>query len=227
MTTDTRTTNQNYALPYPSNLLAADVVRLREALQAIDTDMADRPNTAAINVLIDTAVNQLLGGAPAALDTLNELATALGNDADLATTIANDLALKLDKSGGTLSGQITLPNNPTAGTLQASTALYTEQTVAEAETNWQIKSAAYTAVSGDRLFLDSSAGAFSVTLPASPNLGDYVQFADAAGMLGTNSVTVLRNGENIQTAADDLELDVDNVGFKLVYTDSTNGWRLA
>ena len=40
MTTDTRTTNKNYPLPYPSNLLAADVVRLRDALTAIDTDMA-------------------------------------------------------------------------------------------------------------------------------------------------------------------------------------------
>ena len=54
-----------------------------------------------------------------------------------------------------------------------------------------------------------------------------MQFADGAGQLSTNSVTVDRNGSNIQSTGDDLEVDVDNHGFKLVFTDSTNGWRLA
>lgn len=227
MTTDTRTTNRNYPKPFPSNLLAADVIRLRDALDAIDTDMAARPETATINGLIDTAVNQLLDGAPAALDTLNELAASLGDDANLAASIATDLATKLDKTGGVLSGQITLPNNPSAGTLQASTALYTEQTVEGHEKNWQLVSNTYAASSGDRLMLDSSNGAFTVTLPSSPSQGDYVQFADGSGQLSTNSVTVVRNGSNIQSTGDDLEIDVDNHGFKLVFTDSTNGWRLA
>lgn len=223
MTTDTRTTNQNYPKPYPSNLLAADVVRLREALDAIDTDIAARPDTATINSLIDTAVSQLLDGAPAALDTLNELAASLGDDANIAATIANDLAAKLDKTGGVLTGQITLPNNPSAGTLQAATALYVDAS----EKNWQLITTTHTAESGERLMIDSSAGAFSITLPASPTQGDYVQFSDGAGQLSTNSVTIDRNGSNIQSTGDDLELDVDNYGFKLVFTDSTNGWRLA
>jgi len=223
MTTDTRTTQFNYPKPYPSNLLAADVIRLRDALDAIDSDMAARPDAATINTLIDSAVSQLLDGAPAALDTLNELAASLGDDANIAATIANDLAAKLDKSGGTLTGQITLPNNPTSGTLQAATALFVENS----HKNWQLVSNTHAAFSGDRLMLDSSGGAFTVTLPSSPSQGDYVQFADGAGQLSTNSVTIVRNGSNIQSTADDLELDVDNYGFTLVFTDSTNGWRLA
>jgi len=42
MSTNTNTTNRSYPLPYPSNLLAVDVLRLRDALIAIDADMAAR-----------------------------------------------------------------------------------------------------------------------------------------------------------------------------------------
>lgn len=92
MATDSRTTNRNYALPYPSNLLAEDVVRLREALNAIDVDMANRPEAAAVTAEINAAVQALIGGAPGALDTLNELAAALNDDANFAGTVTNELA---------------------------------------------------------------------------------------------------------------------------------------
>jgi hypothetical protein len=228
MTTDTRTTNRNYPKPYPSNLLAADVVRLREALDAIDTDIAARPDAATINGLIDTAVSQILDGAPAALDTLNELAASLGDDANMAATIANDLAAKLDKTGGALTGQITLPNNPTAGTLQAATALYVEQTVSDAQQSWVVSTANVAAANGDGLLLDVSGGAFTVTLPAAPSVGDYVAFAHAAGDLSTNKVTVDRNSENILGQASNLEIDSDNLAnFQLVYAGATAGWRIS
>ena len=42
MSTNTNTTNRSYPLPSPSNLLAVDVLRLRDALIAIDADMAAR-----------------------------------------------------------------------------------------------------------------------------------------------------------------------------------------
>lgn len=92
MATDSRTTNRNYALPFPSNLLAEDVVRLREALNAIDVDMANRPEAAAVTSEINAAVQALIGGAPGALDTLNELAAALNDDANFAGTVTNELA---------------------------------------------------------------------------------------------------------------------------------------
>jgi hypothetical protein len=44
----------------------------------------------------DAAVAALVAGAPGALDTLNELSAALNNDADFASTITNQLSLKLD-----------------------------------------------------------------------------------------------------------------------------------
>jgi hypothetical protein len=51
----------------------------------------------ATTAFVGTAVADLVASAPAALNTLNELATALGNDASFSTTITNALALKATK----------------------------------------------------------------------------------------------------------------------------------
>lgn len=50
---------------------------------------------------VRTVVAQLVASSPAALDTLNELATALGNDPNFATTITNALAGKADSAATT------------------------------------------------------------------------------------------------------------------------------
>jgi hypothetical protein len=57
---------------------------------------------------VTTQINNLVNGAPGALDTLNELATALGNDASFSTTITNSIATKLPLAGGTMTGNLTL-----------------------------------------------------------------------------------------------------------------------
>ncbi|MBI4856172.1 MAG: hypothetical protein HY818_05475 [Acetobacterium woodii] len=49
---------------------------------------------------ISAAINLLINGSPGALDTLNELATAMGNDPNFASTITNALAGKVDKVTG-------------------------------------------------------------------------------------------------------------------------------
>lgn len=101
MTTDTRTVNRDYKLPYPSNTLGTDVARLREALESIDLDvdtlfdgLATKLTQAQTEALITTAIDGLKAGAPGALDTLSELAAALDNDADFAATVTNLLAEK-------------------------------------------------------------------------------------------------------------------------------------
>lgn len=129
MATDSRTTNRNYPLPFPSNLLAEDVVRLRDALNAIDVDMAARPTAAATQALVDAAAAALVNGSPAALDTLKELAQALGNDANFATTVTNALAARLQLAGGTMTGPITLAGDP-GQALHAATKQYVDARVA-------------------------------------------------------------------------------------------------
>jgi hypothetical protein len=55
---------------------------------------------------VTTQINNLINGAPGALDTLDELAAALGDDASFASTLTNSLAGKLSLSGGTMTGNI-------------------------------------------------------------------------------------------------------------------------
>lgn len=61
------------------------------------------------NALINSAVAALVASSPAALDTLNELATALGNDPNFATTITSALALKAPLASPALTGNPTAP----------------------------------------------------------------------------------------------------------------------
>ena len=71
------------------------------------------PNHAATKNYVDTQltteVNNLVNAAPGTLDTLNELAAALGDDANFSTTVTNSLATKQDKFAvdGQLSATIT------------------------------------------------------------------------------------------------------------------------
>jgi hypothetical protein len=68
---------------------------------AVDT------STIATQSYVTTAINNLLDGAPAALDTLNELAAAINDDASYASTITTALGLKLDSSSYTASDVLT------------------------------------------------------------------------------------------------------------------------
>jgi phage-related tail fiber protein len=85
---------------------------------AVGSNSTQLANTA----FVSTAVANLVGGAPATLDTLKELATALGNDPNFATTITNALAGKANKAtslegygiaGGTLTAGVTISNGST------------------------------------------------------------------------------------------------------------------
>lgn len=94
---------------------------------------------------------------------------------------------------------------------------------------WIIQTISATLAGSERLFLDSSGGAFTLTLPASPTRGTTVQFIDINFPLSsilTNPVTVSRNGELIMGLTDDLVLDTENASISLVYSDAARGWRL-
>ena len=69
----------------------------------------------ATTAYVQTELTDLIGGAPGALDTLNELAAALANDASYSTTITTALATKLPLAGGTMTGAIAMGTNKITG----------------------------------------------------------------------------------------------------------------
>ena len=94
-------------------------------------------------------------------------------------------------------------------------------------TDWQaVKTTGFTAVAGEGYFINTTGGAFTMTLPASPTIGDEVAFIDYAGTFDTNNLTVGRNSENIQGSAADLTVSTERAANTLVYTDGTQGWLL-
>jgi len=84
----------------------------------------------------------------------------------------------------------------------------------------------FTASNNDRIFVNTSGGAVTINLPATPNVGDQVKFVDLAGTFNGNNLTVGRNGEEIMNNAGDMVVDENNSAFTLIYSGATYGWVL-
>lgn len=76
---------------------------------------------AATKGYVDTSVSNLVDSAPGTLDTLNELAAALGDDPNFSTTLTNSIATKLPLAGGTMTGDIVLGANKATSTATPAT----------------------------------------------------------------------------------------------------------
>ena len=74
----------------------------------IDADLLDGQHGSYYTGYTDTAVANIVDSSPATLNTLNELAAALGDDANFSTTVTNSIATKLPLAGGTLTGLLTV-----------------------------------------------------------------------------------------------------------------------
>ena len=81
-----------------------------------------------------------------------------------------------------------------------------------------------TAIAGDQILANTTGGSFTVTLPASPAVGDEVVIIDARAQFATNSLTVDRNGSPINSGTDNLVLSTSGQAITLVYVDATRGW---
>ena len=92
--------------------------------------------------------------------------------------------------------------------------------------DWQstIKTGDFTAVSGEGYFINTTSGAITATLPASPSAGNIVAFKDYAATFATNNLTIGRNSSNIQGNANDAVLSTNRASVVLVYVDATKGW---
>ena len=148
-----------------------------------------------------------------------------------------------------ISGHATMSN---AGALTLATAVITGQSELSAETpattdmfliydasatafkkisaltmglTWTEVAGNVTLVEGGQYIVDCSS-ARTVTLPASPAIGDHVRIIDGTGQAGTNNITVGRASQPIQGAAADLTIGTNRAAIGLVYYNGTHGWLL-
>jgi hypothetical protein len=85
------------------------------AAAATDATTKSAAALASANTYTDGAVSALVDSAPALLDTLNELAAAIGDDANFATTLSTSVGTKLSKAGDTMTGALAMSNNNITG----------------------------------------------------------------------------------------------------------------
>ena len=89
------------------------------------------------------------------------------------------------------------------------------------------KTSPFTAVSQKGYFVNTTAGAVTVTLPSSPSAGDVIAIADYANTFGNNNVTICRNASKIDGQCSNATLDQSSVAQTLVYVDATKGWKIS
>ena len=81
-------------------------------------------------------------------------------------------------------------------------------------------------VPGDKIFADTTGGAFTITLPSTAAVGDEVRFLDLANNFDTHNLTVGRNSHKIDGQTSDLTVATEGAAFALVYSGATYGWKL-
>ena len=82
----------------------------------------------------------------------------------------------------------------------------------------------YTTVAGAQIFANTTANPITITLPASPAVGDEVTVIDTRGTFASNNLTIDRNSQPINSGTSNLVLSNNGQALTLVYVDSTRGW---
>ena len=132
---------------------------------------SDNSTKIATTAYVTTAVSNLVDGAPSTLNTLNEIAAALNDDAALNTTLTNSIATKLPLAGGTMTGSIISNSNiKTTGRIE----------IASAQ---------------PRILLDRADGSYSWNIYNGDGTGNFpTSTFNIANNAGTAVITALDNG---------------------------------
>jgi hypothetical protein len=178
------------------------------------TDLINKPTIPSITGLasqtyVNTQINNLINNAPGTLDTLKEIADQLALDQSAVgalTTVVNSKANTSSLATVATTGSYTdLINKPAGGT------------------TYLRKIANYTAADRDGIIADTTAGVFTVFLPATPTVGMQVSIVDG-GNWGVNPLTIGRNGSTIEGLSENLVLDIAGVSVQLIYDGTT--WEI-
>ena len=134
---------------------------------------------------------------------------------------------------GDTSGTITLTVPTAAGTNTITLPALTGTAITTASTsgipntvNWTTvqTSSVNPAVAGVGYPMNTTSGALTVTLPASPTAGNMISIVDYAGTAASNNITINPNGNRIQGSTLDRVISTAREAINLVYVDTTQGW---
>ena len=215
------------SVTFTYNLTSGDVVEVQ--VYALLTNDAyylksEVYTKAETNTQISTGIAGLVDTAPTTLDTLNELAAALGDDPNFATTVTNSIADKLSLSGGTLTGEVT--NTNTFKALSTSSGDYVRMYGGTGTGKWDI----YGNGANLRFSDNESAGAVVIdtnvgigtTIPESSlhigNASNNFEFATVNGSASYYSGIKLARGNGDWSA-------LGHNNYMMLVTD--NGWEVA
>jgi hypothetical protein len=134
----------------------------------------------------------------------------------LTTLTANNVIL----GNGTSAPTFVAPST-TGNVLTSNGTTWTSAVLPAGGLTYVVKTANYTTQDKEGVLADTSGGAFTVNLPATPATGAQVVVADAGANWGTNNLTVGRNGSTIGGLAENLICDITGASVQFVYDGST------
>jgi preprotein translocase subunit Sec61beta len=226
VTDSSTTTFSNKSIDLDSNTLSGTLAEFNTALQSdsfvsltgSETLTNKTLTTPTLTTPIANAGIQLKNGATSAgfLEFFEDSDNGTNKVTLIGPASTGDVTLTLPSATDTLVGKDT-------------TDTLTNKTLTNAKRTWITKTnsdSPYTASAGDLIFVDTSGGVVTVTLPASPSVGDEVRFIDSTASFDSNALTVGRNSEKIQGDAADLTVNTERAGLGLAYSGSSNGWLL-
>ena len=141
---------------------------------------------------------------------------------------SDSFTVTLLTTGQSASTQVPLPEGATAlvysrGSVPATTLGMLQKGMTSVTAASKV---AYTAVAGDQIVVDTVANPVTITLPASPAVGDEVTIMDGSASNGfaTNNCIIDRNSENIEGDAANDTLATNNQCVTLIYANAAKGW---
>ena len=163
-----------------------------EATAALDATAKADAALVAANAHTDAEVAALVNGAPALLDTLNELAQAIDEDPNFASTLTTLAGEKVAKSGDTMTGALTLSGAPTSS-LHAATKGYVDGEISDLDTAAQGYASAAQSAAESTASSDATSKANAVAGNLTTHENDTSAHGVTGAVVGTTDTQTLTN----------------------------------
>ena len=163
----------------------------------------------ATTAYVQQEITDLVGGAPGALDTLNELAAAINDDASYASTTTTALAARLGSTATvTLSGDVTGTANFSSNVATISATIAANSVALGTDTTGNYVQQGATSGNGISGSVNSEGGTFTVTSNAvSENTANTIVYRDASGNFSAGTITATATSAQYADLAENYTAD--------------------